>query len=426
MQSKASRSPVCTNFFLSLLTCLLTWTILSASALGQALTVLHTFSGAPTDGAGPFGQLTRDGVGNLYGTTGAGSNVKGLCVSFGGCGTAFKLDNTGKLVWMHSFTGSSGQEPLAGLLRSKAGNLYGTTVLGGDTVCYTYGCGTVFELSSIGKEKVLDKFTGGLDAQNSEAQLVEDVAGNLYGTTYMGGTSGYGTVFKIDPAGHETLLYSFAGPLGGGGDGAYAYRGVILDAAGNIYGGTSAGGAYGAGTVFEILYSFTGVADGGGPDSVLLLDAQGNLYGTTVLGGNTNCGGGSGCGVVFKLSPQVGGNWTETTLYTFCSLANCADGREPLTGPLVLDSAGNLYGTTVFGGSSPCNGSGCGVVFKLEPTGQETVLHSFSGGADGGFPNAGLVTDRSGNLYGMTGQGGNLNCPNGNGEGCGVVFKLRP
>jgi len=167
-----------------------------------------------------------------------------------------------------------------------------------------------------------------------------------------------------------------------------------------------------------VLYGFTGGADGGVPDSVLLEDSAGNLYGTTEQGGNSECTGGAGCGVVFKLSPQSGGGWSETVLYTFCSLSNCADGAYPGTGPLVMDPAGNLYGTTYFGGTYDD-----GVVFKLDTAGNETILHTFTGGADGGFPNAGLIRDNAGNLYG-TASGGGATCYTS--FTCGVVFKITP
>jgi len=390
----------------------------------QTFKVLHTFRGAPTDGEAPFGQLIRDTAGNIYGTTGAGG--KGKCK--GGCGTAFKMSRNGKVIWLHSFNGANGMEPLAGLFRDPAGNLYGTTVEGG-AHCYGMGfpgCGTVFELSKSGKETLLYSFAGIPDAYFPEALLVEDAAGNLYGTTYSGGTfDNAGTVFKVDNKGNETVLYNFCS-LSNCADGNSPYTGVIRDAAGNLYGETVAGGAYCCGTVYKIdtagdetvLYNFTGYSDGDGADSVLLADSAGNLYGTTEWGGNGECGG-SGCGVVFELSPQSDGSWTESVLYTFCSLSNCADGERPIAGPLVRDAAGNLYGTTFFGG-----GADDGVVFKLDASGRETVLHSFTGGKDGGFPWAGVTTDSAGNLYGVATGGGDTKCfpP----SGCGVVFKIAP
>jgi uncharacterized repeat protein (TIGR03803 family) len=161
----------------------------------------------------------------------------------------------------------------------------------------------------------------------------------------------------------------------------------------------------------------------------VIKDAAGNLYGTTGLGGNLqvyDCDGYEGCGVVYKLSPNSNGTWTQTTLYEFCSQSNCTDGRAP-GGGLVRDAAGNLYGTTSWGGSSPCyENEGCGVIFKIDTAGHETVLHSFTGGADGAYPTAGLVMDASGNLYGVTDDGGDANCQVDQQQGCGVVFKITP
>lgn len=238
-------------------------------------------------------------------------------------------------------------------------------------------------------------------------------------------------MFKVDTNGKETILHSFSGPPdGGGGDGAFSYDGVIRDTAGNLYGVTFDGGAFGAGVVYKLdtarketlLYSFARGSGGANPDSVLLLDSQGNLYGTTANGGNSECGG-TGCGVIFELSPRSGGSWTETVLYTFCSLSNCTDGEGPV-GPLTRDSSGNLYGVTVFGGAyRNCNGEACGVVFKLDTSGKETVLHSFTGGADGAFPSGGLTIDASGNLYGVAEEGG-ATCFTS--YTCGVVFKIIP
>ena len=405
-----------------LVTFLLASAIVPTQARAQTFKVLHTFHQA--NGALPYAQLTRDAAGNLYGTTSEGG--RGICSNYG-CGTAFKLNKNGKQVWLHSFNGKNGRQPMAGLLSGSAGNLYGTTVEGGDMTCFSQGCGTVFKLDNSGKETVLHKFSGYPDGEMPEALLVKDPAGNLYGTTYLGGASGgYGTVFQLDTAGKETILHSFAGPPDGGGDGAYPYVGVIRDAAGNLYGVTAGGGAYCCGVVYKVdttgsetlLYSFTGGSDGGGPDSALVMDKAGNLYGTTSSGGNSECGG-TGCGVVFELSPQAGGDWTETTLYTFCSQTNCADGEEP-GGGLVRDSAGNLYGTTYFGGTYDD-----GVIFKVNTAGNERVLHTFTGGADGADPAAGLIMDNAGKLYGTTELGADTKCASDR-QGCGVVFELTP
>jgi len=417
--------------FVIFVTLLLASAIAPTQAQARKFKVLHTFHGP--NGYGPGGVLARDAAGNLYGTTEAGGT--GKCGS-SGCGTAFKLDKYGRQIWLHSFNGVSGRSPQAGLLRDTAGNFYGTTTEGGKStkVCggiQSGGCGVVFKLDTTGTETVLHKFTGSPDGDGPEALLVQNSAGTLYGTTYLGGKHGYGAVFKIDGGDKETVLHSFAGPP----DGAAPYPGVILDAAGNLYGLTFDGGTgtacdFGCGTAFEvdttgketILHNFDGGVDGAAPASALIADSAGNLYGTTTAGGNGECGG-TGCGTVFELSPQSDGSWKETILYAFCSLSGCTDGEAPDRGPLVRDSAGNLYGTTVFGGTSKnCAGSGCGTVFKLDANGKETVLHSFTDGADGGVPVAGLAMDAAGVLYGTTLGGGDATCVNG----CGTVFKIAP
>ena len=315
-------------------------------------------------------------------------------------------------------------QPLAGLLRDAQGNLYGTSTLGGDTTCYKLGCGTVFKLDQNGKEKLLYKFTGTPDGFQPVAPLVQDPAGNFFGTTLLGGNSGgLGTVFKMDGGGKETILYSFAG----GEDGSGPSGGLIGDAAGNLYGTTSQGGgsgcSFGCGTVFRlnargdetILHRFQGGTDGSYPVGRLLLDAAGNLYGTTEQGGNGSCSVGQGCGTVFKLGS--GGN--ETVLYRF---TGGADGEYPAAG-LVRDKAGNLYGTTIFGGNPNCHHGDCGVVFKLSADGKETVLHAFTGGSDGAEP-FDIIRSSDGILYGATGSGGDTACNPP--DGCGVVFKLTP
>ena len=281
---------------------------------------------------------------------------------------------------LHDFDGSDGFSPQSGLIFDAAGNLYGTASLGG-----TYGCGTVFELSSMPgggwTEKVLYSFNciSGSDGFSPLAGLVFDAAGNLYGTTIGGGTYDYGTVFELSPmpggGWTETVLYSF----GNGTDGAYP--------------------AYGA----------------------LIFDAAGNLDGTTSSGGTHNCQGNGGCGTVFQLSPTTGGGWSETVLYNF---GNGTDGYSPEAG-LVLDAAGNLFGTTAYGGANGCavaQYSGCGTVFELAPVAgggwTETVVHNFGSGTDGVTPIAGLTFDPAGNLYGTTEVGGPSNV--------GTVFQLSP
>jgi uncharacterized repeat protein (TIGR03803 family) len=415
------------SIFAVLITFLLASTIVPTQAQARKFRVLHTFKGS--DGAGPASQLVKDKAGNLYGTTVVGGS--GKC-SNGGCGTAFKMDKTGKLIWLHSFQGANGDEPFPGLLRDAAGNLYGTTIFGGKTSrsCGSIGCGIVFKLDKNGRETVLHKFNG-IDGSSPVGPLVGDDSGNLYGVTQYG--SDGGTVFKVDRAGRETDLYSF----GCGSDGCDPAAGVIRDAAGNLYGTTFIGGdlncnpGQGCGVVLEVdtsghetvLHTFE-ASDGANPASVLLFDSAGNLYGTTDTGGNLACQGGLGCGVVFELSPQPNGTWAETVLYTFCSLSNCTDGRRPAEGPLIRDSAGSLYGTTETGGGTGCGGDGCGVVFRLDNSGNETVLHRFTGGTDGAFPITGLTMDSARNLYGTAPAGGDTTCNPP--TGCGTVFKLAP
>jgi uncharacterized repeat protein (TIGR03803 family) len=408
-------------------------TLLLASAIAPAQTqqetkfkVLHTFHGK--DGANPYAELVRDTAGNIYGTTQVGGSVKGACASVG-CGTAFKLDKNGEQVWLHSFAGSNGKQPLAGLHRDAGGDLYGTATYGGNVTkaCggAEVGCGIVFRLDSTGKETVLHRFKGTPDGFQPQSLLVEDTSRNLYGTTTLGGGSGgLGTIFKVDET--ETVLYSFTG----GSDGCFPAPGVTLDAAGNLYGVAVQGGAAfcnsGYGVVFEldatgtltVLHAFEG-GDGAYPSSVLLFDSAGNLYGTTSGGGTSAECGSQGCGTVFEMTPQGNGEWAETVLYSFCSLKNCADGEEP-GGGLVRDSGGNLYGTASLGGTYDR-----GVAFKLDSSGNETVLHTFTGGADGADPSAGLIMDNAGNLYGTTFFGADKKgeCAP---DGCGAIFKLIP
>jgi uncharacterized repeat protein (TIGR03803 family) len=416
--------------FMNFITLLLVLAVVPTLAHAQTFKVLHTFHGK--DGSFPTGALVRDSEGNLYGTTSGGGS--GGCGKYG-CGTVFKMNSLGKEFWLYSFKGANEIDPSAGLFRDASGNLYGTTEFGGKITktcggLQVGGCGTVFKVDKTGNGTVLYKFKGTPDGYFPAALLVEDVAGNLYGTTSSGGAHGLGAVFEREKSGKETVLYSFSG----GSDGCFPEAGVILDAAGNLYGVTHQGGVAfcnsGYGVVFKlditgketVLHSFAGYpSDGANPASVLLLDSGGNLYGTTQNGGSSGvCDG--GCGTVFELSPQ-NGNWSETVLYSFCSLENCSDGEEPGTGPLARNASGDLYGTTTFGGTSRCNGSGCGVVFALNSTGKETVLHSFTGGADGMFPVAGLFLGDSGTLYGTAWQGG-ATCFTS--YSCGVVFKIAP
>ena len=347
---------------------------------------------------------------------------------------------------------SDGEFPYAGLVFDQEGNLYGTTEQGGAQI-NGYGTGVVFKVSPQGKETVLYTFCAQTDCTDGDwpvAGLVFDQKGDLYGTTYYGGAYQEGAVFKLTPKGKESVLYSFC-PQGGFSctDGENPWAGVVFDQKGNLYGTTKNGGAvynnsdclFGCGVVFKVspegnetvLYSFceqANCADGEEPYAGVVLDQKGNLYGTTYAGGNNKgrvCHP-AGCGVVFKLTPEG----KETVLYRFCAKKNCTDGANPEAG-LVFDQDGNLYGTTVAGGltnQTYCPGT-CGVVFKLTPEGKETVLYRFcaqSKCVDGDSPAAGVVFDQKGNLYGTTAYGGAYNnrlCDPYI-AGCGVVFKLTP
>lgn len=393
----------------------------AAPAQNYKFKVLHTFHGA--DGATPEVALTTDAGGNLYGATTTGGT--GKCTKYG-CGTVFKLNKAGEQQWLYSFGGSNGRLPAGPLLLEAGGSLLGTTGEGGDANCPGKGgdgCGVVFSLNSTGKkENVLFKFDY-TDGNGPGGPLATDATGNIYGATADG--DGFGNVFEIDTAGNETVLWTFSG----GSDGGGPEGGVIRDSAGNLYGTTFIGGVgfgdNGHGLVFmvdtagseTVLHEFGGGSDGANPSSGVIFDGEGNLYGTTQNGGSSACGG-TGCGTVFKLSPNGNGTWAESVLYAFCSTGNCADGEAPLLGPLAIDSSGNLYGTTFFGGAS-----NNGVVFRVDSSKHETVLHNFSGGADGANPFAGVIIDKQGSLYGTTQRGG--------GDcfvkyACGVVFQLVP
>jgi uncharacterized repeat protein (TIGR03803 family) len=270
------------------------------------------------------------------------------------------------------------------------------------------GCGTVFRVDKSGNKTTLYAFTGGANGANPYCDLLLDSAGNLYGTTPGGGigfNTGFGVVFKLDPAGNETVLHSFSGPPA---DGEEPVAGVIQDPAGNLYGTTAYGGSFNQGTVFKldpagnetVLYSFSGGADGGVPSNgALARDPAGNLYGATVHGGSFNQG------TVFKLDPAG----HQAVLHNF---GGSGDGLTPIAG-VTLDAAGSLYGTTCNGGSF-----GAGTVFKLDNTGAETLLYSLAPATDGACPQYNLILDAAGNLYGTATANGPA--------GGGTAFKVIP
>ena len=319
---------------------------------------------------------------------------------------------------IHTFTGMDGDAPLAGLTLDRAGNLYGTTFHG------ALGNGVAFKMSHHGSGWVFNPlyiFHGGDDGAFPTARLIFGPDGTLFGTTSSGdgicGGEGCGRVFNLGPPAtfcrtvlcfwRETVIHNFTGF-----DGSDPMAEITFDQSGSAYGSAAQGGAHGVGVIYElvqsgggwtesILYSFN-VIDGLSPQSPLTLDASGNLYGTTNGGGDLSCGT-IGCGTVFKLTPS-GSGWTLITLHVF---TDQNDGGYP-QGGLILDQAGNLYGTAPFGGVH----SG-GVAFEVAPSGTLSVIYSFAAGAT---PYAGLTSDAAGNLYGTTALGGAF--------GRGSVYKL--
>jgi len=395
------------------------WFAVGASdvAVGQTFVVLHSFLGQPKDGSAPLGGLVFDSAGNLYGTTLQGGKYSSCHDSGGyGCGIVFKLDTNGVETVLHSFNGTDGAGSSATLIMDANGDLYGTAAVGGGSGCNTgesVGCGVVFKLSG-NKETVLYRFTGGADGAFPWAGLVMDASGSFYGTTNAGGEYGGGVVFKLVGK-KETVLHSFCSENNCK-DGDYLTSGLIVDATGNLYGTATYGGdfncdyPYGCGVVFRltgtietVLHSFKG-PDGAYPVATLSMDASGDLFGTTSNGGKGLRG-----GTVFK----IGEDGKERVLHTFRSAHG---GSDPQAG-VIRDAQGNLYGTTLYGGSG--NGC-CGTVFEITAEGKEKVLHSFctSDCSDGANPMAGLIMDAKGNIYGTASNGGvNRN---------GTIFMITP
>ncbi len=343
-------------------------------ACGSNFTLLYSFAGGSSDGAGPYHTLILGSDGDFYGTTLAGGASNS--------GTIFKITPSGTESLFYSFAAV----PYSGLVQSTDGNLYGTTATGG-----TNGRGTVFKITPSGIETVLYSFPAG--SSDPYTGLIQGSDGNFYGTTGAGGASDDGTVFKITPSGTQSVLHAFAKS---GSDGQTPYAGLIQGSDGNFYGTTYFGGANGFGTVFKVtpggtetvLYSFAGGGDGQHPYAGVIQGRDGNFYGTTYQGGA------GGFGTVFKLTPSG----TETVLYSFAG--GSGDGAAPEAG-VIQGSDGNFYGCTLQGGAG-----GLGTVFELTPNGTETILHAFAGGSDGANPPANLLQGSDGDLYGSTGAGG--------------------
>lgn len=409
---------------------------IAASAQIVSFTSLASFDG--TDGTGPeYSSLVQGPDGNFYGITntgGAGTD----CYPGEGCGTVFRVTPSGTLTTLYNFCSApscdDGDEPATSLVQGSDGNLYGTTERGGVS-----GWGVVFAISPAGTLSTVHSFClqpNCADGSWPTGALTLGNDGNFYGTTLHGGAvgacpdnTGCGTVFKITPSGALTTLHSFQGVLAN--DGAYPRGSLLQGSDGNFYGVTWRGGGgvdsrchpTGCGTIFQItpagavttLYSFcplTACADGDFPYAGLIQASDGNFYGMTTYGGNSGCGS-LGCGTAFRLTPAG----ALTTLYTFCSQSNCADGRTPFGALLQSATDGNLYGTTGDGGAHNdiCPG-GCGTLFRLTTAGALTTLHIFSR-SDGAEPWGGLVQTSNGNFYGTTYTGGAYNS-------YGTVFSL--
>jgi uncharacterized repeat protein (TIGR03803 family) len=378
-------------------------------------------------GSAPSSGLTIDAAGNAYGTTFSGGPAK--------AGTVYEVSSTSGYHLLYAFDGRDGAHPQGSLIFDSAGNVYGTTLDGGarNSVCGNEGCGVVFELSPSANggpwiQTVLYSFCsqpGCSDGENPAAGVIFDSAGNLYGTTESGGIAWNccGTVFELTPAESgwtEKILYSFGFPN----DGRVPEGGLIFDLSGNLYGTTVGGGQFsGNGTVFElsptgnswteaILYVFQSQHDAAGPNAGLIFDADGNLYGTAASGD------GPIVGAVFELSPSSSGSWTETLLHKF---SGGSDGAAPMAS-LVFDSSGNLYSTTMHGGTKQaCTGiyDGCGTVFKLSPQAggwSESLIRFPANGQGGYWPASPVGLDSADNIYGTTTSGGK--------DSGGIVFRI--
>ncbi len=365
-------------------------TVFKMDSLG-VVTMLHSFTGQPLDGATPYAGLFQGSDENFYGTTNEGGTADQ--------GTVFKMDASGTVTTLYSFAAGDGTGSVAGLIQGSDENFYGTTLNGGTT-----NAGTVFKMDSSGNVTTLHSFTRN-DGAAPYAGLIQGTDGNFYGTTYLGGTADQGTVFKMDSSGALTTLHLFAGkPL----DGANPVGALIQGSDGNFYGTTYYGGTADSGTVFKMdssgtvttLHSFAGQPlDGALPYAGLFQASDGTFYGTTLFGGASDFG------TVFKMDSSG----ALTTLHSFAGQP--LDGTYPYAAP-IQGSDGNFYATTVGGGANDS-----GTVFKIDSSGAVETLHSFTY-SEGVYPNAGLIQGSDGNFYGTVYQSGPSNR--------GAVFKMDP
>ena len=372
------------------------------------------FSFDESDGEYADTDLETDSAGNIYGTTVLGGDH--------GSGTVFQLSPT-PTGWvqtvLYSFTGGAdGAEPYKGVTVDRQGNLYGTAVSGGSGGCEG-GCGVVYKLSNSGgtwTQTIIHAFTGGDDGSGPGARVTVDRSGNVYGMTPTGGTNGLGTIYKIHPN-VGTWDFQVIHTFTGGADGSSGSAGRMLLNHGRLYGAATTGGTYGSGVVFELTPTPVGEWDlrtlysfHGQPDGSFPYGALLRVSGKFY--GTTYYGGRNGIGSVYELTPRSTGEWRERVIYSF---QNGTDGNSPISN-LVSDTAGNLYGTTSEGGL------GTGAIFKLSPIGggqwTESVVHAFEGSPDGSSSYNGMVVDRLGNFYGATVHGGTT------GDGC--VYQFTP
>jgi uncharacterized repeat protein (TIGR03803 family) len=362
---------------------------LTTISQSQTLTPLHDFTGP--DGSFPNAGVFRDSAGDLYGTTYSGGAL--------GLGTVFKIDTSNNETVLYSFAGGTdGANPVAAVIVDSAGNIYGTTPAGGSPVCQ---CGIVFKISSSGKETVLYRFRGGTDGSTPTAGLVRDSAGNLYGTASAGGTYSNGAIFKINTSNKESLLYSFTG----GTDGGTPSYGLIRDKVGDLYGTTAAGGATLGGVVYKL--------DTNNNETVLsdpVFPGLGEIASDLIFCGN----GAYVCSVLFQGGATFEVNRKTGNATVLGETFGYSGGLEP-NGGVVQDAAGNIYGTM------DCCGQGdSGTIFKINTKGKYSVAYAFEGYADGGYPQGDLIIDAAGNLYGTTPAFGDPNCQ------CGTVYKFAP